>query len=91
MGAVGILDGLGAVIAPFFLDYRKTNQEMQYIIQTVTAAVAGVLALILLPETSQFKLPVTDEDLEEAERTRLFMKKKRRGAPENEEDVILMQ
>ena len=92
MGAVGILDGLGAVIAPFFLDYRNTNQEMQYIIQTVTAGVAGILAMAMLPETSQFKLPVTDEDLEEAEKTRLFRVKKRRGSPEmEEEDSELMK
>ena len=89
MGAVGILDGLGAVIAPFFLDFRKVNQEMQYIVQTVISVLAGVLALMFLPETSQFKLPVTDEDLEEAERTRLC--KKKNNVPEFEEEIRLNQ
>lgn len=74
MGVIGIIEGIGAVISPYFLLIYSFNASVFYYTEAVIGVCAAVLVVAILPETGHLGLPENDDDLREQDKTRLTSK-----------------
>jgi len=74
MGVIGIIEGIGAVISPYFLLIYSFNASVFYYTEAVIGVCAAVLVIAILPETGHLGLPENDDDLREQDKTRLTSK-----------------
>merc|ERR1712045_979962 len=51
MGVIGIIEGIGAVISPYFLLIYSYNKSLFYYIEAVIGVGAAILVFTILPET----------------------------------------
>lgn len=78
MGVIGIIEGIGAVISPYFLLIYSYNASLFYYTEAIIGVCAAVLVFTILPETGHLGLPENDDDLREQDKTRLTEMKAKR-------------